>query len=76
MTIGQLFVAISVLWGNAGRWRGLRIAAFAVVYTIGECVCLLACLGLWLAAPVPRAATRPALAGPPRARPAGALSAR
>lgn len=54
VTVCQLVVAISFLWGRRVRWRGLRIAVFAVVYTIGECVCLLACLGLWLASPLPR----------------------
>ncbi len=54
VTICQLFACVGVLWGKPVRWRGLRIATFAVVYTLGECVCLLACLVLWLAAPVPR----------------------
>jgi 1-acyl-sn-glycerol-3-phosphate acyltransferase len=54
VTVGQLLAGVSALWGRPVRWRALRIAVFAVVYTIGVCVCLLACLGLWLAAPVPR----------------------
>lgn len=54
VTVGQLLACIGVLWGKPVKWRGLRLAAFAVVYTVGECLCLLAALVLWLAAPVPR----------------------
>ncbi|HEY1921026.1 MAG TPA: 1-acyl-sn-glycerol-3-phosphate acyltransferase [Streptosporangiaceae bacterium] len=40
--------------GHRPRWRILRLYAFAAVYVTGECVCVLACLLIWLASPVPR----------------------
>src|SRR5581483_3702257 len=49
--------AISVLGhlvGRPPRWRALRVAAFAALYTAGECVALAACALLWAAAPVQR----------------------
>jgi 1-acyl-sn-glycerol-3-phosphate acyltransferase len=51
---GQAIGALGGLRGHAARWRGLRLLVFAAVYSWGECVCLLACLLLWLASPVPR----------------------
>jgi 1-acyl-sn-glycerol-3-phosphate acyltransferase len=54
VTVCQVLIGIGFLWGRPFRARGLRIAAFAVVYTLGELACLLACLALWLASPVPR----------------------
>ncbi len=49
----QLFTLVGHLTGRKPRFRGLRVAVFAVLYSVGECVCLLACFGLWLAAPFP-----------------------
>lgn len=51
---GQAISALCVLRGHPPRWRVLRLAAFAAVYSACECLCLLACLVLWLASPVPR----------------------
>lgn len=50
----QAIVALSVVFGRQPRWRAFRLWAFAAVYSAGECLCLLACLLLWLASPVPR----------------------
>lgn len=49
----QMFTVLGYLIGRPPRFRGVRVAAFAVLYTVGECLCLLACAGLWLGAPVP-----------------------
>ena len=54
VTLGQILSCVRVLGGGRVRGRALRVVAFAVVYTLGECLCLLACLALWLAAPVAR----------------------
>jgi hypothetical protein len=50
----QAFVALGVVFGRRPRWRAFRLWAFAAVYCAGECLCVLACLLLWLASPVPR----------------------
>lgn len=50
----QAVVALGVVAGRRSRWRGLRLWVFAAVYCAGECLCVLACLLLWLASPVPR----------------------
>ncbi|MGQ0843332.1 MAG: 1-acyl-sn-glycerol-3-phosphate acyltransferase [Sporichthyaceae bacterium] len=49
----QIFTLLGYLTGRKPRFRSLRVAAFAVLYTLGECVCLAACAGLWLASPIP-----------------------
>lgn len=49
----QVFSVLGHLIGRPPRFRGVRVAAFAVLYTVGECVCLLACGYLWLTSPVP-----------------------
>lgn len=49
----QLFAVLGVVVGRRPRFRGLRVATFAVLYTVGECICLFACAALWLASPVP-----------------------
>jgi acyltransferase-like protein len=46
--------ALGYLIGHPPRWRALRVAAFAALYTVAECICLLACAAFWVAAPVPR----------------------
>ena len=50
----QAIVALGVVFGRRPRWRAFRLWVFAAVYCVGECLCLLACLLLWLASPVPR----------------------
>jgi hypothetical protein len=50
----QAIVALGVVAGRRSRWRALRLWVFAAVYCAGECLCVLACLLLWLASPVPR----------------------
>lgn len=50
----QAIVALGVVGGRRSRWRALRLWVFAAVYCAGECLCVLACLLLWLASPVPR----------------------
>lgn len=54
VAIVALISVLGLLVGRPPRFRALRVAAFAVLYTVGECLCLLACAALWLAAPVPR----------------------
>ena len=49
----QLFSVLGYLVGRPPRFRALRVATFAVLYSVGECACLLACAALWLRAPVP-----------------------
>jgi 1-acyl-sn-glycerol-3-phosphate acyltransferase len=49
---GQAISAVCVVRSHPPRWRVLRLAAFAAVYSAGECLCLLVCLLLWLASPV------------------------
>ncbi|HUR76177.1 MAG TPA: hypothetical protein VMZ00_17970 [Sporichthya sp.] len=49
----QLFSVLGYLFGRPPRFRALRVAAFAVLYTVGECACLLACAALWLRSPFP-----------------------
>lgn len=49
----QLFSLLGYLVGRPPRFRALRTAAFAVLYTAGECACLLACAWLWLISPLP-----------------------
>ncbi len=53
VAILQMFSLLGYLIRRPPRFRALRVAAFAVVYTVGECLCLLACFGLWLTAPIP-----------------------
>jgi 1-acyl-sn-glycerol-3-phosphate acyltransferase len=48
----QAVTALGRLFGRPPRWRAVRVAAFAVLYIAGECLCLLVCAVLWLAAPV------------------------
>jgi hypothetical protein len=50
----QAIAAVGVVAGRRPRWRALRLWVFAAVYCAGECSCVLACLLLWLASPVPR----------------------
>lgn len=50
----QAIVALGVVAGRRSRWRAFRLWVFAAVYCAGECLCMLACLLLWLASPVPR----------------------
>jgi 1-acyl-sn-glycerol-3-phosphate acyltransferase len=50
----QAIAALGVVAGRRSRWRALRLWVFAAVYCAGECLCVLACLLLWLASPVPR----------------------
>lgn len=40
--------AVLVAAGREVRWRLLRLWLFAVTYLVGEVVCLVACLALWL----------------------------
>jgi len=40
---------LALLRGDAPRWRLLRAVSFAVLYLVGETLCLLVCLVLWLA---------------------------
>jgi 1-acyl-sn-glycerol-3-phosphate acyltransferase len=54
VAIVALITVLGLLVGRRPRFRALRVAAFAVLYTVGECLCLLACAALWLAAPFPR----------------------
>jgi 1-acyl-sn-glycerol-3-phosphate acyltransferase len=54
VAIVALVSVLGLLVGRRPRFRALRVATFAVLYTAGECLCLLACAALWLAAPVPR----------------------
>ena len=55
VALGQLIVsALGLLGGRPARWRALRLAAFAAVYSASECASVLACLLLWVASPVPR----------------------
>ena len=49
----QVLSLLGWLVGRPPRFRALRVATFAVVYAVGECLCLLACTGLWLTSPVP-----------------------
>ena len=49
----QLVSFLGYLVGRPPRFRALRVAAFAVVYTVGECLCLLACAALWVLSPFP-----------------------
>ncbi len=52
---GQAIIsALCAACGRPPRWRALRLVAFAAVYGACECLCLLVCLLLWLASPVPR----------------------
>jgi hypothetical protein len=41
--------AVSLLYRRHPRWRVLRVVTFAVCYFLGETVCLLCCLAVWLA---------------------------
>jgi 1-acyl-sn-glycerol-3-phosphate acyltransferase len=53
--LGQAVVAtLLLLRGRQPRWRGLRLVAFAALYSAGECATVLACLLLWASSPVPR----------------------
>lgn len=54
VAVFQLFSVLGYLAGRPPRFRGLRAAVFAVLYSLGECACLLACAVLWLRSPVPR----------------------
>lgn len=49
----QMFSVLGYAFRRPPRFRGLRVAAFAVVYTAGECLCLLACAVLWVRSPLP-----------------------
>lgn len=49
----QLLSLLGWLVGRPPRFRALRVATFAVTYAVGECLCLLACAGLWLMSPLP-----------------------
>jgi 1-acyl-sn-glycerol-3-phosphate acyltransferase len=53
-----LVSCIRLLRGRPVRGRGLRLVTFGTVYLLGECLCLLACLALWLADPRARDAER------------------
>jgi 1-acyl-sn-glycerol-3-phosphate acyltransferase len=53
VAIVSLLSLAGFLIGRRPRFRALRVAAFAVLYTAGECLCLVACTALWLGAPVP-----------------------
>jgi 1-acyl-sn-glycerol-3-phosphate acyltransferase len=53
VAVVQVFSLLGYLIRRPPRFRPLRTAAFAVLYTVGECLCLLACAGLWLLSPVP-----------------------
>lgn len=50
VTVGQAACALVVLVAKRRRprWRLPRVWAFGVVYLLGETVCLLACLALWI----------------------------
>ena len=50
----EAVTVLGLVAGRRPRWRVLRLTAFAAVYAVAECGCLLACLLLWLASPVPR----------------------
>jgi 1-acyl-sn-glycerol-3-phosphate acyltransferase len=50
----QAIAALGVVFGRRARWRVLRLWVFAAAYCVGECLCVLGCLLLWLASPVPR----------------------
>lgn len=49
----QVLSVLGWLVGRPPRFRALRVAAFAVVYAVGECLCLVACAALWMLSPVP-----------------------
>lgn len=53
VAVVQLVSLLGYLIRRPPRFRGLRVAVFAVLYTVGECVCLAACAALWLRSPVP-----------------------
>lgn len=53
VAILQVFSLLGHVLGRPPRFRALRVTAFAALYTIGECVCLLACAALWLRSPLP-----------------------
>ncbi len=50
----QVILALGLVFGRRPRWRVLRLWVFAGVYCVGEFSCVLGCLMLWLASPVPR----------------------
>lgn len=50
----QAVTALGFIVGRRPRWRALRVLSFGVVYAASDCLCLLACVLLWLASPVPR----------------------
>jgi 1-acyl-sn-glycerol-3-phosphate acyltransferase len=50
----QAIAALAVVFGRRPRWRVLRLWVFAAAYCLGECLCVLGCLLLWLVSPVPR----------------------
>jgi 1-acyl-sn-glycerol-3-phosphate acyltransferase len=55
LALGQAIIsAFLLLRGRPARWRALRLAAFAALYTACECATVLACLLLWVSSPVPR----------------------
>ena len=41
---------VAALRRQRPRWRVVRLSSMALCYLVGECVCLLLCLGLWLLA--------------------------
>lgn len=49
----QVLSVLGCLIGHPPRFRALRVAAFAAIYTVGECLCLLVCAALWLRSPIP-----------------------
>jgi hypothetical protein len=53
VVVGHAAVALvlALRRGRAVRWRLPRVWLFGVAYLLGETVCLLACLGLWLRYP-------------------------
>jgi 1-acyl-sn-glycerol-3-phosphate acyltransferase len=53
VAVVQAFSVLGYLIGRPPRFRGVRVAVFAVLYTLGECGCLLACAALWLSSPLP-----------------------
>jgi 1-acyl-sn-glycerol-3-phosphate acyltransferase len=54
LSLVELTTLLGRPFGRRPRWRVARVAVFAAVYTVGECLCLSVCLALWLRSPIPR----------------------
>jgi 1-acyl-sn-glycerol-3-phosphate acyltransferase len=49
LLVGLVRGAVLLATGNRPRWRLLRVVSMAWAYALGECLCVLGCLLLWLA---------------------------